>query len=77
MKTEQNQNQIRSRLSARPEQLSNETNAEANQKSYSLLPTPSVSEGLKTTPTGRPAARSFPVEGRKTETEQQSTKKRP
>jgi hypothetical protein len=52
MKTEPTKNKIRDRLLARPEQLSKDINASEQHKSYSLLPTPSVSEELKITPTG-------------------------
>jgi len=64
MKTEQTHIEIRSGLLARPEQLSTDNNTGQPQKSYSLLPTPPVSEELKTTPASRPVPQAFSVEGR-------------
>ncbi|MGA3171611.1 MAG: hypothetical protein ABSE62_11430, partial [Chthoniobacteraceae bacterium] len=59
---------IRSRLLARPEQLGKgkEADEPPGSESYFLLPTPQVSEGLKTTPAGRPAARALGQKGDRT-----------
>jgi hypothetical protein len=68
VKTEQTKIEIRSRLLARPEQLGKgkEADEPPGNESYILLPTPQVSEGLKTTPAGRPATRSFRFKGDRT-----------
>ena len=63
MKKEQTPIQIRSRLFARPEQLSTDTNAEGLERheSYFLLPTPTASESLKPTPRRKPPCARLPV----------------